>query len=288
MPQKIAVAIIHGIGQQEDNFAQTMIDALRRQFKKHTGIDSADALVIQRVYWAPKLDELEQRLAGVLADGDAVLRWRFIRHFMIHLVTDQIAYAPTPGSRKIYDQVHGVMAETLNRLAHPDYAGPQAPLCIIGHSLGSVIASNYIYDMQAYPEKNLIGQPVWDVMGDAPLERLETLSLLYTLGSPLALWSLPYPDFGLPVNVPSDKLGDHYPGLQEQGDWVNFYDPDDAIALPLCVLNERYEARVRDVVVNAGNMLRNWNPMSHLEYWGSDEVSDEIGAGLARVYQALT
>ena len=35
-------------------------------------------------------------------------------------------------------------------------AGPDAPLCVIAHSLGTIIASNYIYDLQVDPFKHLI------------------------------------------------------------------------------------------------------------------------------------
>jgi len=37
------------------------------------------------------------------------------------------------------------------------------------------------------------------MIGNTPLERGETLTLLYTLGSPIAIWSLRYPDFGVPI-----------------------------------------------------------------------------------------
>ena len=49
-------------------------------------------------------------------------------------------------------------SQTLAELAQE--AGPDAPLCVIAHSLGTIIASNYLYDLQVDPVKHLIGDNV--------------------------------------------------------------------------------------------------------------------------------
>ena len=119
-----------------------------------------------------------------------------------------------------------------------------------------------------------------------PLENGETLTLMYTMGSPIAIWSLRYEDFGVPIPVPSPKLADHHPGLA--GEWVNFYDPDDVIGYPLSTLNDAYGASVeRDVAVNVGGPLSSWNPLSHVAYWTDGDVTKPIAESLARVWRDL-
>lgn len=159
---------------------------------------------------------------------------------MIGLSGDGIAYQPLPGNNHdFYDQTHQVVAAELGTSA--TQAGGDAPLTIVAHSLGTVIASNFIWDAQH-------SRTITPATGASPLSRCETLTNYYTLGSPLAIWSLRYPDFGEPILVPS-------PQSVDPGEWVNFFDDDDVIAYPLQVLNARYDAVVQDREVNVGGWL---------------------------------
>jgi hypothetical protein len=105
--------------------------------------------------------------------------------------------------------VHEEFAEGLKKLTQK--AGCDAPLFIVAHSLGTVIASNYLYDLQYIPEKT--PDTIKTKIGHSPLERGETLTSFYSFGSPLALWSLRYADFDQPITVPSPLLVQHYPSL---------------------------------------------------------------------------
>lgn len=59
--------------------------------------------------------------------------------------------------------------------------------------------------------------------------------------------------------------------------WKNFYDPDDPLGWPLKNLSQSYKEAVRnDYSVNVGGLLRSWNPMSHLAYWGDGDVIGPI------------
>jgi hypothetical protein len=127
---------------------------------------------------------------------------------------------------------------------------------------------------------------VRESMGDTPLERGETLTLLYTLGSPIALWSLRYRDFGKPIQIPSPLLHTHYPQLQ--GEWVNFYDADDVVGFPLKELNDDYGLVVSaDREINVGNIFGSWNPLSHLAYWTDHDVLDPIAKKLVEVWKTV-
>jgi len=278
---KIAVAVIHGIGEQKPDFADEMIIRLREQFvnqdRKHL---SGAELVIKPVYWAPVLQQAEHKLWQAMLKGGE-LDFISLRKFMVNFAADAIAYQPIESGRQVYDQVHGVLARSLNELAAE--AGETAPLCIIAHSLGTVIASNYIYDLQAPPQKKLIPRTVKTASGGTPLEKGETFCLFYTLGSPIAIWSLRYTDFGVPVQAPDPRLKKHHPDIA--GEWVNFYDRDDVIGYPLKSLNPLYRQAVkRDVEINAGGLLSSWNPLSHLGYLTDGDALKPVAEGLYRTW----
>jgi hypothetical protein len=286
MAQSVAVAIVHGIGRQKKDFASPIIEQLRRRVAQKLGADpeGATRFFFQPVYWAPVLQNEEDDLWSRLRKGGS-LGWTGLREFMVDFAADAIAYQPIPGKRDAYDKVHAVFAEALRRLSQQ--AGPCAPLCVISHSLGTIIASNFFYDLQSHSsEKPLIAQNVLEHLGDTPLACGETLSLFYTMGSPIALWSLRYENFGRPIEVPSRKLRGHYPKLF--GEWVNFYDRADVIGYPLKELNADYRREVTsDRRVLAGGPFAFWNPLSHVAYFNDTDVLGPIAEGLAGVWRTI-
>ena len=285
MTQKIAIAVIHGIGLPDPRFADGLIAELRARFAAAIGGKSADPeaeLVFQPVFWAPVLQGREDVLWSRLKANGSV-DFVKLRRFMIDFAADALAYQPTPHDVGIYIGIHRIVAQALKTLGQQ--AGPRAPLVIIAHSLGTVIASNYIYDLQAYPKKRLIRAPVRRAMGRTPLDKGETLASLYLMGSPLALWSLRYDDFGVPITVPSPRLKTHHPRLK--GEWVHFYDPSDIIGYPLKPVNAAYNAQVtQDRAVNAGSIFTSWNPASHIGYWTDNDVTKPLAEGLANLWLA--
>ncbi len=276
MTQKIAVAVVHGIGRQAPKFAEEVNEAIQRHCHGTCGTD----VVIRPVYWAPAMQQKEDALWDRLTAG-GIGNFKDLRRLMIDYVADALAYQPTAYDRKTYDDIHVEYAKTLRTLAAE--AGENAPLCIVSHSLGTVISSNFIYDLQK-PE--LISDQVCAEMGDTPLERGETLNFLYTLGSPLALWSLRFRNFGRPIAVPPPQLADHYPDLQSA--WINYYDKDDLIGFPLRELCPAYKRAVSaDREVNVGNLLTSWNPLSHTAYLDDQDVIRPIAESLTYTWQHI-
>jgi len=274
--QKIAVAVIHGIGHQGPDFFEKIKAAIER----HCGSDRAKDILFEPVYWAPVTRNAEDTLWHRNSAKDP-LGFQTERRLLLDSLGTAIAYQPTAFDRQTYDAIHAVFANTLRRLS--EQAGELAPLCIIAHSLGTVIASNFIYDLQ---KPQLISAAVRAEMGDTPLDKGETLTLLYTLGSPLAIWSLRFQDFGLPIKVPAPQLKQHYPNLA--GGWFNYYDRNDIVAFPLKELNQAYaEAVTADVQRRAGGLLPSWNPLSHLEYWTASEVVDPIATALVNIWNTI-
>ncbi|MEC5423034.1 chemotaxis protein [Virgibacillus sp. C22-A2] len=282
MTQKIAVAIIHGAGTPEEDFAEEIIDGITSRFVKKMSIkDAKSELVFEPVFWS-SIFEPEQRVLWDRMQKNTRLNYQRLRQFVIEFLADAVAYQPTKIGNQNYDKVHAVVARSINKLR--EKAGPYAPLCVISHSLGSVVASNYFYDLQ-FKRMNM-GIETRKCTSQTPIEQCETLSLFYTLGSPMALWSLRYMDFGSPITVPSAKIQEKFPNLQ--GEWLNFYDKDDVLAYPLKGVNHAYHKAVsKDVAVNVGGWLTSWNPLSHSHYDTDRAVINPIVDGLVRTWKAV-
>jgi len=240
------VLYIHGVEADNDRFAETSIALLKKEFTRAAGVDAEQALVVHTAFWGAVFQERQNELlrrvgaqpalsaftvldrlaawagrgysmALLPAAATIAARWLpgapgfhypTLRWLVTHYLGDAITYEARPSDRELYDRVHQIVAAALHELA--EEAGENAPLCIIAHSLGSVVISNFMWDLQVaagvHPRRaghEPVAEHVAAELGDTPLERGETLAWLYTLGSPLALWSQRYDEFGEPVAVPS-------------------------------------------------------------------------------------
>ncbi|MFN0006615.1 MAG: chemotaxis protein [Planctomycetota bacterium] len=291
MPKQIAIAIVHGIGKQEPHFWTGMAKHITASFAHSAKISkkaAEAALVMQPVYWAPVLQAREELLWTKLRSG-AELDFISLRRFMVEFAADAMAYQPLPGEQTVYANIHGVFADALANLVKR--SGPNLPLVVIAHSLGTVITSNYFYDLlKSFPvagprRTDLIPPKVMAKIGDTPFEHGQTLSWLFTMGSPIALWSLRYenPTFGVPITVPAPAFRVAHPGLR--CGWVNILDEDDVIGYPLKPIYG--DAILQDKQVNSGGLLSSWNPLSHDGYWDDEDVTEKIGKELAAFWKAL-
>ncbi len=259
---KLAVGVIHGMGSQEDDFAEPLREELTERFQDLGG--EPDDLVFEPIYWAPVLNKNERDLWNKVTKRHD-LDYTRLRRFVINALGDAIAYQPLkPGAKKtqnVYRQIHEVLRQSLHQLSLR--AGKNAPLVLLAHSLGSVIVSNYWWDM-------------WK-KGTAPnpLEGGETLAGLVTFGSPLAVWSLRYEGFGKPIKFPHPKLKTHYPRVTPK--WLNYFDEDDILAYPLKDLNNDYKKIVtRDIPISVGGLFSGWNPLSHNGYWTDNDFTKPV------------
>ncbi len=166
--------------------------------------------------------------------------------FAAESVCDIVAYR----NKANYRQIHHCVEQGVRRLGA---GAASAAITFISHSLGTVIASDFVYDAQ---------------------ESLNNRSKdfrcanFFTLGSPLALFSLQCgPDgFSKPIAIED-----------ENGRWVNILDPDDPIGYNLKGLNDAYDKVVSaDCEVNTGGF-----GISHLKYWENRTVQRVIARKLA-------
>lgn len=281
MYKKVAVAIIHGMGNHDEDFAKESIAKIYKKFTEKTKSlveDPVSQLVIQPILWATVFKDREENLFKKLV-LESKLNYQGLRNFIINYIGDAVAYQPVETTRHNYENVHKKVGEGLHILSK--MAGDDVPLCVISHSLGSVVASNYFYDLQ-FKQDDVT--PV--VNKFSPLEKGDTLTLFYTMGTTLPLWSLRYFNFNRPINIPSRNLQNYYPGLQ--GEWINFYNKNDALGFPLKPVDENYDTAVNeDREVNVGNLLTSWNSLCHTAYLTDMRVLEPIVDGLVRTWREI-
>jgi hypothetical protein len=98
------------------------------------------------------------------------------------------------------------------------------------------MTSDYIYEQN---------NPMSETSGPKVMKDSFVLQNLFTVGSPLSLFSLRFGGpqmFTTPVSVEAPT-----------GRWINIYDEDDPVGMPLKVLNTAYDKVVlKDVLINAG------------------------------------
>jgi len=289
MPDSIAVAIVHGSGQKEPDFADEIIETLKTMFPAALPEEKRDAaaLEIEPVYWADLPRKREEDIWQRVKDSGPMDQLG-LRRYIFNLAGDTLAYQPSKGRRELYVAVHEVMAEAFGRLA--DRVGPEVPLCVLSHSMGTIVTHNYLYDMQRGSEgvivegaaENQLPQP------DTPLERGETLALFVTYGSPLAIWRLRFGDDYKAIRFPGSAAEELYPELEPR--WLNVYDADDVIGYPIGRLTESYaelteKGYLEDRQRNVGSFWKSWNPLSHKGYFRDEASLEELAGYLAGVWQ---
>ncbi len=322
--KRIAVLFVHGVEVADPAYAEKPIRLLREAFASRIGPgapDPREALAVHAAHLAPVLEDQQRAfftrecgsvarvfldklganvrrlnagiplamvpmLGALLQREDPSCRgthWPTARWVLVHFLGDAVAYQATPSNREIYDQLHRAYAEALGALA--EKAGPLAPLCVIAHSFGTIVTSDFFYDRETERETGTPALPRRN-LPETPLERGETLAWLYTMGSPMALWSLRYPSATLaaPISVPAPELRDR-PELR--GEWVNLVDDDDLAAWPLQPLGPEYARAVTDRRVSVRAPPLGWTPLVHPFYWDDRQVMAPIGQRLADGWMAL-
>jgi hypothetical protein len=123
----IGVLIVHGMGSQQPDFANGMIDKLKEQLG-----DKADRICFQPVFWAPVLSGREKVVWDKLS-AECDLDWVRLRKFVLNALGDATAYR-FPGEfdctyYRIHDVVHKELTALRGKLGEKD-----KPLIVCAHS----------------------------------------------------------------------------------------------------------------------------------------------------------
>jgi hypothetical protein len=262
----VGVLAVHGMGLHEIGFSRRLEANVRRELAR--GGDSAVRIVWCEGYWADLLKPRELSLWDRLSAGNG-LRCAWLRRFVISAFGDAIAYRPVPTTRPTtYTQIHWRIYEKLEELASA-LPARDCPLILAGHSLGSVILSDHVWD-----EQHRQGH------GRDGFTRAETLAGLLTFGSTIPMFTLGLEQI-VAIGFPGAALS---PACQAAAQWLNVYNRADVLGYPLKPTSPDYDRTVhRDIEMNVGNLLTSWNPLSHAGYWTSGELARTLGGMIQRV-----
>ena len=283
----VNVIIIHGIGELRTAGTQYSA-ALQQNIRQHFGVAEPDALAFHEVDWSDIGDALENELIeqkAVIPRNVWPQPWLPLRHglgevidkisgasvelrrFLLTGIGDTLIYRTARGEREIQYRLVRAILDVRARLGATD---PRRPcyVSIVAHSLGSVIA----YDVAA----RMAGEYSELVSGLA-------LSHFFTLGSPLALFSLL--EYRNPGESHYSERGVLLDRPDQSGVWLNFYDQQDVASF---LLEKVYPSRpgvrgrhytVQDIRVQTGTFH------AHTSYWANPEVARQIAAYLREDYE---
>lgn len=254
----VGLLFAHGMGTSGAGYADALIS------NTLATLDSLEfprsQVVIQQALWATALRKSEDDLWDRM-DTPGNLGFRDLRRFVVSTLGDPIAYRSIPTNTPTmttYYGIHQRIFQSLQALAAalPD---PTCPLILVGHSLGSVILSDHIWDEQQ-------GQG----FGRDSFTRGETLAGFVTFGSTIPLFTLDLETIAA-ISFPGRALT---PAQHAAAQWLNFFDRNDVLGYPLRPTSPDYTARVTaDIEVAVGGLLKSWNPLCHTEYWGSNDIA---------------
>ncbi len=296
MARALNVLIVHGIGWGSNGkeYARPLVQNVSSEFERAVkrlhlrDVAARDArarraLRFEVVFWSPVTQDSQNALLSLMGFGGLWLLRRFnlaflVRKQLVGLLGDVIAYGGGEQNR-VYHAIHRRVADGFEALGAASAAERDddgyAPLTVIGHSLGGVIASDHVWD---------------HTKGTAQRYRLEGYRLrlvnMITMGSPLALYALrnnPSAD----KRTLAESLDSPIACDPDSGLWLNMVDPQDPIGFPLQPIRSYDAAGVIDCTVRAGTWLTTWSPISHVGYWRSQDAAHLIARKLALDWAAI-
>ena len=183
-----------------------------------------------------------------------------LRKELITSISDVLAYESDFWREKIRDTVRDKITP---------FVGTDTMLTVVGHSLGSVVGFDTLY-------YNCRHNDLW-------CNQAFKVHNFYTMGSPLALFTLELdnttgeqkpryiPLENMPPEMDPRNTNPDLRFLDENGEWVNFYDAQDLIGYPLATLFKD-KFFVQDHLIQTGT-----NPVTaHNKYWENDTIADQI------------
>ncbi len=195
---------------------------------------------------------------------EALLMMQPLRYFMTFYVGDIIAYSAEPQNK------NGIRKRVWSQMAKACQSGPYS---ILAHSLGSIIAFDFLYKL--FERDTLLFPGRRKEQNKAKLDQIKgNFRHFFSFGSPIGLFLLRQGKLW-EGEAPYEKL--HNP-VPEGRTWLNFYDNQDVAAFPLKKLfsiNPENEFKpLEDINVQTGNAVYD----SHTKYWENHELAKAIAS----------
>jgi hypothetical protein len=276
MPQA-ALLTVHGMGETPREYAEPVFHALRDRL---AGV--MDRIDFRSVYYQDILKPNQEAVWARL-DGAVKLHYDSLRRFLLFGFGDAAGLEnrkEIEGS--VYELAQAAIARQLLGVYKHD---PATAIVFLAQSLGGQVLSSYIYDAQKALSGGAVGAGIWkdiDAWSRRALgHKLTADERKFLAGGTCA--GFVTTGCNIPVFVAAHKTMDIKPIARPtpRFEWINIYDPDDALGWPLQPLSPGYAALVDDRQINAGQgmvnwILKSWNPWSHSAYWGDGQVLEAV------------
>lgn len=274
--KKAALITVHGMGTTPENYNAELIEELKDRLGT-----KFDDLHVGSVYYQGILQPNEDRVWKKVSRR---VKWDDLRKFLL------FGFADAAGLETGKESLSSVYSLAQTSIARELYLARQAigqtgPVIILAQSLGCQVVSCYFWDAQRARAGKDVSIGIWQNIKafEIPIADIKSLTpedILFLQGS--SFRSFVTTGCNIPIFVAAHarteilpiKPNDHF-------EWNNYYDRDDVLGWPLEDLSTEYAAVVKDHRVNAGSsvfgwLLKSWNPLSHGQYWGDDEVLDPL------------
>lgn len=277
----LSVVVIHGIGDQPRTYHQPLAERVKAEFAALSGMPAGEVdgvIRFRAVDWSG-IGRQEQEDLLALYYPTPGRRYTFtdlypLRQMLVTGFDDALLYLSQHWHDDIKDRLQQAILEE-GRWLRQQYSQGPLFVSVVAHSLGAVIAYDVCYDF--FAEISHFLQEIKPSQPHASPPEILALDLelsnLFTMGSPLAIWSL--------THDPAKRwYRDRPVAVRPGGVWYNFYSRWDPIAFPLAPI---YPELARAGVLSD---FRVWSGANaHSGYWACRPVARSIAERLWADYQ---
>jgi hypothetical protein len=276
-----ALLTVHGMGETPRDYAEKLFHAVAGRLGA-----LAAQVDFRSVYYQDILKPNQEAVWARVSETTS-LRYADLRRFLLFGFGDAAGLEnrkEIDGS--VYELAQEAIARQLLGVARHD---PTTSVVFLAQSLGGQVLSSYIYDAQKAAAGGLVQAGIWKDIDAWTLralgERLTEPEKRFLAGATCSAFVTT--GCNIPIFCAAHKQMDIRPIARPTArfEWINLYDPDDALGWPLQPLSPGYAALVDDRAINAGQgavtwILKSWNPLSHSAYWGDAQVLDLLAQRL--------
>jgi hypothetical protein len=270
-----ALLTVHGMGETPRDYAEKLFEAVAAR------LGPLSAQVAFRSIYYQDILKPNQEAVWAKVSETTHLRYADLRRFLLFGFGDAAGLEnrkEIDGS--VYELAQEAIARQLLAVARHD---PATSVVFLAQSLGCQVLSSYVYDAQKAAAGGQVGAGIWkdiDAWARRALgERLTEPEKRFLAGATCSAFITT--GCNIPIFCAAHKQMDIRPIARPTArfEWINLYDPDDALGWPLQPLSPGYAALVDDRAINAGQgvvtwILKSWNPLSHSAYWADAQVLD--------------
>jgi hypothetical protein len=276
-----ALLTVHGMGETPRDYAEKLFQAVTARLGP-----LVPQIDFRSVYYQDILKPNQETVWAKVSDTTR-LHYADLRRFLLFGFGDAAGLEnrkEIDGS--VYELAQEAIARQLLGVARHDSS---TSVVFLAQSLGGQVLSSYIYDAQKAAAGGLVSAGIWKDIDAWALralgERLTEPEKRFLAGATCSAFVTT--GCNIPIFCAAHKQMDIKPIARptERFEWINLYDPDDALGWPLQPLSPGYAALVDDRAINAGQgavswILKSWNPLSHSAYWGDAQVLDLLAQRL--------